>query len=867
SPLARSHGTIYPVVQGPMTRVSDTADFALEVARAGGLPFLALALLRAGDVGRLMESTRELLGDRPWGVGILGFVPLELRQEQLEVIRSHRPAFALIAGGRPDQAMALEKEGIPTYLHVPSPGLLRLFLENGSRRFVFEGRECGGHVGPRSSFVLWNSMIDVLLESLSGSELERCHVLFAGGVHDARSAAMVSAMAAPLAAKGVRIGVLMGTAYLFTREAVTSGAIVEGFQQEALRCERTVLLETGPGHATRCSDTAFASAFMTESRRLESEGRTAEERRVALEDLNLGRLRIASKGIRRGAGAAERRYEEVAEPEQHEQGMYMIGQIAAARSALCTIGELHRDVSEGSSERLAAIEAPAPAHGTAAAQKPCDIAIIGMGCLLPRAESLHAYWDNILGKVDAITEVPPDRWDWRRYYDPDPAARDRIYSRWGGFLADHPFDPMRYGMPPTTLPSIEPLQLLTLDVVRAALEDSGYLDRPHVRPRTSVVLGAGGGVADLGNKYGMRAGLPMLVDEIPEEILGALPEWTEDSFAGILLNVAAGRVANRFDLGGSNYTVDAACASSLAAVYLAIKELESGTSDLVIAGGADTVQNPFGYLCFSKTRALSPKGRCRTFDAEADGIVISEGLAAVVLKRLADAERDGDRIYAVIKGIASSSDGRDKGLTAPRREGQILALDRAYAKAGFSPASVGLIEAHGTGTVAGDRAEVDALKSVFAAAGARTQATAIGSVKSMIGHTKCTAGVAGMIKIALALHHKVLPPTLNVERPNPRADFPESPFYVNSEARPWIRAAGDPPRRAGVSAFGFGGTNFHAVLEEHTGEIPPVCRPAVIHRDRPELLLFRGASREDIGAGLRAVEEAIAQGAKPAAAQ
>ena len=338
------------------------------------------------------------------------------------------------------------------------------------------------------------------------------------------------------------------------------------------------------------------------------------------------------------------------------------------------------------------------------------MAIVGMACLLPKAPDIQTYWRNILDKVDAISEIPKDRWDWQRYFDSDPRKRDKVYSKWGGFLEDIAFDPLLYGIPPSALPSIEPLQLLTLEVVRAALDDAGYAHRPFPRQRTSVIIGAGGGVADLGNRYAIRSSLPMFLEDVSPDVLSQLPEWTEDSFAGILLNVAAGRVANRFDLGGVNYTVDAACASSLAAVYLASRELESGTSDMVIVGGADTVQNPFAYLCFSKTRALSPRGQCRTFDESADGIVISEGVAVLVLKRLADAERDGDRIYAVVKAVAGSSDGRAKGLTAPRPEGQVLALERAYAKAGFSPATVGLIEAHGTGTVAGDEAEVETLK-------------------------------------------------------------------------------------------------------------------------------------------------------------
>ena len=211
SPLARRHGTRYPILQGPMTRVSDTPAFADAVARGGALPFLALALLRQAETETLLRETSDRLGPKPWGVGILGFVPAEIRKEQLAAIRTYRPPFALIAGGRPDQARELENEGIPTYLHVPSPGLLRAFLRDGARRFVFEGRECGGHVGPRTSFVLWETMIEVLREHLdSGGRGEELSIVFAGGIHDARSAAMVAALAAPLAERGVAIGALDG---------------------------------------------------------------------------------------------------------------------------------------------------------------------------------------------------------------------------------------------------------------------------------------------------------------------------------------------------------------------------------------------------------------------------------------------------------------------------------------------------------------------------------------------------------------------------------------------------------------------------------------------------------------------------------
>lgn len=721
SPLAQSHGTCYPIVQGPMGRISDTPAFALAVAERGGLPFVALSLMGAAELRSLLEETRRLLGERPWGVGIIGFLPPDLLRQQMDVICGCHPPYALIAGGWPNQNRRLIEAGIPTYLHVPSPRLLKMFLNSGDRRFIFEGRESGGHVGPLCSFVLWETMIDELLEYLSpDKDASEYHVLFAGGIHDALSASMVAVMAAPLAERGVRVGVQMGTAYLFTEELVRSGGIVDTYQREALNCDRTVVLEVAPGQANRCICTPFAGTFEEKKHRLKREGRPPGETRLELEHMCVGHLSIASKGTCQGA--TDKLYElkttALNEEEQRAKGMYLIGQVGALRNQVCTIEGLHYDVAVEGSRRLEArSRAYQEVKSLTPEQRPSDIAIIGMACIMPKATDLQTYWENIINKVDAIREVPEERWDWKLYYDQNPRAKDKVYSKWGGFLDDILFDPAEYGMPPNTLYSIEPLQLLTLEAVKKALANAGYHKRPFKRERTSVILGAGGGAGDLGQKYGIRSAFPMLFGNNSSEILShfenVLPEWTEDSFAGILMNVAAGRVANRFDLGGVNYVVDAACASSLAAVYLAVKELEAHSSDMVIVGGADTMQSAFAYLCFSKTLALSPTGQARTFDETADGIILGEGVGALILKRLADAERDGDRIYTVIKGIGFSSDGRAKGLTAPRLEGQVLALKRAYQKANISPATIGLVEGHGTGTVVGDRVEIQALSQVF----------------------------------------------------------------------------------------------------------------------------------------------------------
>jgi acyl transferase domain-containing protein/NAD(P)H-dependent flavin oxidoreductase YrpB (nitropropane dioxygenase family)/NAD(P)-dependent dehydrogenase (short-subunit alcohol dehydrogenase family) len=850
-PLAAAHGTEFPIVQGPMTRVSDIPEFCGAVAAAGGLPCLALSLMEKDRVRDLLEKTRMLMGDRPWAVGVLGFAPETVRQKQFEAIVEARPAQVIIAGGLPSQAAPLEKLGISTYLHVPSPRLLVAFLAEGARRFVFEGCECGGHVGPRSSFLLWESMVRVLLEAgLDAAEAAKVHLLFAGGVHDGLSAAMVAALAQPLVDQGMKIGVLMGTAYLFTEEVVATGGVVPAFQQVAVEARGTALVQSGPGHVIRCARTPFVRFFDGERRRLRGENRGGEEIRRSLEELSLGRLRIASKGIVRGGDAApaDTPYRQVDERFQLAEGLYMMGQVAALHSQPMTIRRLHEQVCQGAVEQLrkwrktsVEVKPREPAAAPSLA-----VAIVGMGCVLPGAAEVAEFWRNILDKRDCVTEVPDDRFDVRRWFDGDRRARDKMYSRWGGFIAEVPFDPLQYGLPPKAVPSIEPAQLLALELVEQSLRDAGYDRDNPFRLRTSVILGAGGGMGELGTRYAVRAMLPEFIANPGASLWDHLPEWTEDSFAGILLNVISGRVSNRLDFAGVNYTVDAACASSLAAVYLGCRELTDGTSDLVIAGGVDTMQHPFSYLAFSKTQALSPTGRSRPFDASADGIVISEGLAAVVLKRLDDAERDGDRIYAVIRGLAGGSDGRHKSITAPSPDGQRRMLERAYAQARFSPATCDLFEAHGTGTTLGDVTECQCLGEYLRGEGAAQSSIALGSVKSMIGHTKSTAGAASLIKVALSLFHRVLPPTLHVQQPNPKAGLGDGPLYVNTEVRPWIRQGH--PRRAGVSAFGFGGTNFHAVLEEYEGSPSDDLPPAPGKHRSAELFVFSGASREGLAA-------------------
>ena len=486
------------------------------------------------------------------------------------------------------------------------------------------------------------------------------------------------------------------------------------------------------------------------------------------------------------------------------------------------------------------------------------IAIVGMSALFPDAPNLHQYWDNIINRIDSIIDVPKSRWNIEDYYDVDSEAPDKTYCRRGGFIPDIDFNPMEFGIPPNILEVTDVTQLLGLLVAKSAMEDAGYGETSEeVLDATGVILGVTAGMKLLGSltsrlqypiweKVLRRSGIS---ESDTEQIIGKMKKayvrWEENSFPGLLGNVIAGRIANRLNLGGTNCTVDAACASSFSAMKMAISDLLEYRADMMIAGGVDADNSPMMYMCFSKTPAFTKDENPKPFDEDSGGVMIGEGMGMVVLKRLEDAERDGDRIYAIVKGIGTSSDGKFKSIYAPRSGGQAKALRRAYDDANVDPLSIGMIEAHGTGTAAGDIAEFEGLKEVFTENKREKsgypdfQHIALGSIKSQIGHTKAAAGIAGLIKTTLALHHKVLPPTINIERPNKKLGIEKTPFYLNTEPRPWI--SDGEPRRAGVSAFGFGGTNFHFVLEEFQAAH---SRPFRMHKTSHTVFLSAATPKE-----------------------
>ncbi|MEL0657793.1 SDR family NAD(P)-dependent oxidoreductase [Psychromonas arctica] len=457
------------------------------------------------------------------------------------------------------------------------------------------------------------------------------------------------------------------------------------------------------------------------------------------------------------------------------------------------------------------------------------IAIVGMASVFAESKNLGQFWDTIVNSVNGIQDVPEDRWAIDDYYSADKKEADKSYCKRGGFLPEIDFDPMEFGLPPNILELTDITQLMALVVARDVLADAGVSEESSFdRDRMGITLGVGGGQKQGGQLMSRLQG-PVLekvlkasglnaedTNIIVDKFKSAYIPWEENSFPGMLGNVIAGRIANRFNLGGTNCVVDAACAGSLAAIKMAVSDLLEYRSDMMLSGGICCDNSPFMYMSFSKTPAFTDGDCIRPFDDKSNGMMIGEGVGMIALKRLEDAERDGDRIYSVIKGIGSSSDGKFKSIYAPRPEGQLKALKRAYQDAGFDPRTCGLIEAHGTGTKAGDAAEFRGLELLFSENNDQKQHVALGSVKSQVGHTKAAAGTAGLIKAALALHHKVLPATINVDKPNENLDIENTPLYINSETRPWMPRADGIKRQAGISSFGFGGTNFHLVLEEYT---------------------------------------------------
>ncbi|MGB3892821.1 MAG: beta-ketoacyl synthase N-terminal-like domain-containing protein, partial [Mycolicibacter sinensis] len=490
------------------------------------------------------------------------------------------------------------------------------------------------------------------------------------------------------------------------------------------------------------------------------------------------------------------------------------------------------------SQHLARVATEAPADQAAentarpAADEP--IAIVGIGCRFPGADGPDDFWRLLSGGVDATSEVPADRWDVDAFYSPDPSVPGTAVTRRGGFLKRVDcFDFQFFGISPRESAQMDPQQRLLLEVAWEALEDAGQVPDALAGSRTGVFVGIST------NDYGfLRLGQPQLVDAY--------------TGTGNALSIAANRLSYTFDFHGPSLSVDTACSSSLVAVDLACRSLRDGECSMALAAGVNVILSPALAINFSKARVMAPDGRCKTFDADADGYVRGEGAGVVVLKPLSKALEDNDPIYAVIRGSATNSDGRTNGLIAPSGRAQEGVLTEAFRRAGLPAGAVQYIEAHGTGTSIGDAIEANALGAVLAEGRPQDSRCLVGSVKTNIGHLEAAAGIAGLIKVALSLQHRAIPASLNYTAPNPHISFDRLPLEVVQTLTPWPAGS---RAVAGVSSFGFGGTNAHVVLTE----APQVrsSHPDDFAPARAELLALSARSPEALAALVGEYEMAL----------
>ncbi len=516
-----------------------------------------------------------------------------------------------------------------------------------------------------------------------------------------------------------------------------------------------------------------------------------------------------------------------------------------------------------------------------------EIAIVGMSCLFPQAPNLAAFWRNIVGGIDCLRDVS-EEWDTSRYYAPESDQFNRVYCKRAGLITElAEFDPVQFGVMPNSISGIDPDQLLALRVATEAFFDAGYQRQAFNGERAQVILGRtsapGGGSMNM-IQHGttidqmlavIHALHPELKDKemqtIAEALRSSLRTCNSDTIPGVMPNILAGRIAGRLGFKGRSLVLDSACASSLIAVEIAIRDLQTGMCDLALAGGVHVNSFPVFFQMFSGLGALSRNQTIKPFDNDADGTLLGEGIGMIVLKRLKDALSANDRIYAIIKGIGSSSDGQGTSMLSPSPDGEALAMRRAYEMAGISPHTIQLLEAHGTATPTGDVVEMAAIQKVFKPDDQHRQWCALGSVKSNIGHTQAASGIAGLIKVALSLYHKVLPATLNVRNPNQQINWLESPCYINGRSQIWVHPQIHPkvdqetvpelavprePRRAAVSAFGFGGINAHAVLEEFT-EKDEAHQSSLLLQWVDEVCLFAGETKAELIGQLQQVRDYI----------
>lgn len=876
SATAREMGTRYPFIQGGMSSISDVPEFALEVARAGGLPTIALGFMDKEAIVKRLGDLDRLMGGQAYALNMVSLQENPFRNEQMEWIREHRPPFVVIAAGEPSIAREMAKEGIETIYIAPTEELLQMALEAGIRYIVLEGCEAGGHVGHHTTLTL--AQMALLMRRCHPTLWQEKRVILAGGICNGDTAFMAWMLGAD--------AIQMGTAYLATREIVETGALTRVYQSAIMEASLgdTIITGESTGLRVRSLKTPKTNAICALEEEFLKEGTGILEHRRKMEELCAGSLYIAARGEDKCApGILDDRT-------CLERGQFMSGACAGTIRGVCTIAQLHHELAEGARitarpELLRETGKPAPPFRKSVSWQgfPERIAITGMSMVNALGNSLQEIFEASLAGKSGITTVPPSRWGHEAYYSPVPMTPEKTYCRVGAF---HHVDITRkeLGVPPQDFRTMTDSTRMTLWLASQAIEQSGILESGIPKERIGVIISQNSGEAAstfsdivIGGAVEptvatVRRLLPMSPDQeksLRDMLKNGHLVVDDTTLVGRLNCTAGGYISNKYGFMGPSFAVTAACSSSLVALYNAILMIRLGIIDAAVVGGGEEPLHPLHYLEFSALGALAgisgkerlPEHSSRPFDLGRDGMVLGEGGAIIVIERESLARKRDVDIHGLITGVGASNN--PYSLIESSRESQEIAIRASLAGLPYGPSEIDLIECHATSTAQGDVEEVHAIRRIFS----RNQKALLTSFKSQIGHTLGSSGLNSLIRGVMAMKAGVIPPTINYETPDPNLGLEEAGLRVATEPETW-RIVNGRPRRMQVNSFGFGGSNFVVQIEECRDERgrPParmeISGSSGMEPRSPESLQLEGISLFRVDHGNRSYRTAILNGSQ-----
>jgi len=824
---ASALGTTYPFFQGAMTWISDRPDFALAVADAGGLPAISLGLKSLPDLEQDLGNLKEFMGERVYAINFLALPENPHLEKQLTWIERLRPPMAVIAAGEPSYAVRLQEKGIQAIYIASSVDLLRIAFAAGIRFVVLEGNEAGGHVGEHSTLTM--AQIALALRRKEPELFRDRYLVLAGGFYDRETAFRAFMLGAD--------GIQMGTAYVATHEIVGTGALNPLFQR--------VIVESRPGMTTvsgesiglrvRSLKSPKMDAICNLEKKWAAGGLDEGTFRNRLEALAANSLLIAARSAREPHG------DKIDDETCLNEGQFMCGAVSGMVNQVRSIEALHHELAEGPMELTIPEkdDRPVPA---ATIQKRSHtngdrVAITGMAVVNALGNSPHDIWQASLAMRSGIVEVPRSRWDHDLYYDPDPRARGRTYCNVGAFQ-NIDISRKQLVIAPQDFRSMADSTKLTLWLAENAIQQSGLLDSGIPRERIGVLISqnsgeAAGTITDLVFDVYSHDVIRTMQDVIPmtpeletmvrDKIKAGRLSVDDTTLLGRLNCAAGGFVCNKYGFQGPSFSVSAACATSLVALYNAIQMIRNGIIDAAVVGGGEETLKPSHYLEFSALKALAmlsgaetpARERSRPFDATRDGMVLGEGGGMIVVERESIAKKRNAPIHAYITGMGASNN--DQGMVESLAETQLIALKASYRDTHHGPDQVDLVECHATSTIQGDIEEVKALKTLFGT----SNGVKLASFKAQIGHTLGASGLNSLIRGVTAMQAGIFPPTPNYRNRDPRIDLEAAGFHVPDQPDDWPQPA-DRPRRMQVNAFGFGGANYVVQLEQCRSNGSPV---------------------------------------------